>query len=60
MKHPVKQRSAAEVAWCTQDSDERWERRAEYLLDFFSQPSGPIYRPSGLGHGPQRSSGGNR
>lgn len=32
--------SAAEQRWRKARSDERWERRVEYLQEFFSMPSG--------------------
>ena len=43
-----KARSDAERAWRQQFSDERWEKRADYLMEFFSQPSG-LLRPVALG-----------
>ena len=39
-----KQMSAAEAAWRKRCSDERWERRADYLLKFFSPPAAQFPR----------------
>lgn len=41
MSHmPKKVASEAEQRWRKERSDERWERRVEYLMEFFSKPSG--------------------
>ena len=39
-----KTRSKAEIEWRQEFSDARWERRADYLMEFFSQPSGLLHR----------------
>ena len=44
-----KVRSAAELRWRRQRSDERWERRVDYLMRFSSAPSGLLPRPSRCG-----------
>ena len=59
MKQSAKLRSAAEIAWRKQYSDERWENhRVPYLMEFFSQPSALLPRPPGPGHGKDRPKGG--
>lgn len=32
-----KNRTSAEIQWRKSRSDERWEKRADYLMEFFSQ-----------------------
>ena len=44
-----KVRSQAELRWRRLRSDERWERRVDYLMRFFSAPSGLLPRRSGMG-----------
>ena len=39
-----KQMSAAEASWRKRCSDERWERRADYLLKFFTSPAALLPR----------------
>ena len=39
-----KQMSAAEASWRKWYSDERWERRADYLLKFFTSPAALLPR----------------
>ncbi len=53
-----KQMSAAEAAWRKHRGDERWERRVEYLLEFFSQPSALLPRPSASSLSATRPKGG--
>lgn len=54
-----KEMSAAEAAWRRRRSDERWERRVEYLLVHFSPPSGLLRRSPKLGCNGGNSVGGS-
>jgi hypothetical protein len=39
MNQSKKIKSAAEIAWREAREDERWEKRVEYLQEFFSLPA---------------------
>jgi hypothetical protein len=48
MKIQKQKKSAAQLAWKQQKSNERWERRADYLMGVFSHVS--VMLPSQITH----------